>query len=157
MVEGMDGDAEAGGVGSPRLAADGEFLGELKKFLTGAAGLFHSYRSAQGQGVWNAGVSRSDTDQGWSNRRTEASDDDQRRVLRLVKPSHLLIDARLQGPTLKVQDLLALEEGDVLAFDFSTEKSLNLLVNGRLKFQGQVAAQGKKKAFLIRSPYIPSE
>ncbi len=96
-------------------------------------------------------------DQGWSNRRTEASESDQRRVLRLVKPSNIQIDARLQGPTLKVQDLLALEEGDVLAFDFSTEKPLNLLVNGRLKFQGHVAAQGKKKAFLIKCPYIPSE
>jgi len=61
MVEGMDGDAEAGGVGGTGLAADSEFLGELKEFLTGAAGLFHPYRSAQGQGVWNAGVSRSDT------------------------------------------------------------------------------------------------
>jgi flagellar motor switch protein FliM len=96
-------------------------------------------------------------DQGWSNRRSEASEADQRRVLRLVKPGTIHLDARLQGPTLKVEDLLALREGDVLAFDFSTEKALNLLVNGRLKFQGQVAAQGKKKAFLIRSLYMPSE
>ena len=121
-------------------------------------------RIGETTGMMNIGIPsiiikmlRQKFDQGWSNRRTEASDVDQRRVLRLVKPSHIQVDARLQGPTLKVQDLLALEEGDVLAFDFSTEKPLNLLVNGRLKFQGQVAAQGKKKAFLIRSPYIPSE
>jgi len=121
-------------------------------------------RIGETTGMMNIGIPsiiikmlRQKFDQGWSNRRTEASEVDQRRVLRLIKPSHIQLDARLQGPTLKVQDLLALEEGDVLAFDFSTEKPLNLLVNGRLKFQGQVAAQGKKRAFLIRSPYIPSE
>ena len=121
-------------------------------------------RIGETTGMMNIGIPsiiikmlRQKFDQGWSNRRTEASELDQRRVLRLVKPSHLQIDARLQGPTLKIQDLLSLEEGDVLAFDFSTEKPLNLLVNGRLKFQGQVAAKGKKKAFLIRSPYVASE
>jgi len=121
-------------------------------------------RIGETTGMMNIGIPsiiikmlRQKFDQGWSNRRTEASELDQRRVLRLVKPSNLQIDARLQGPTLKIQDLLSLEEGDVLAFDFSTEKPLNLLVNGRLKFQGQVAAKGKKKAFLIRSPYVASE
>jgi hypothetical protein len=46
VVEGMDGDAEAGGVGGPRLAALGEFLGELEELLTGVAGSFHPYTSA---------------------------------------------------------------------------------------------------------------
>jgi flagellar motor switch protein FliM len=121
-------------------------------------------RIGDSAGMMNIGIPsivikmlRQKFDQGWSNRRSEASEADQRRVLRLVKPGTIHLDARLQGPTLKVEDLLALREGDVLAFDFSTEKQLNLLVNGRLKFQGQVAAQGKKKAFLIRSLYMPSE
>jgi flagellar motor switch protein FliM len=96
-------------------------------------------------------------DQGWSGRRSEVTEADQRRVLQLIKPSLIQIDARLQGPTLKVEDLLAIEEGDVLMFDYSTEKPLNLLVNSRLKFHGQVVAQGKKKSFLIRSMSTPSE
>lgn len=96
-------------------------------------------------------------DQGWSNRRSEVTEADQRRMLQLIKPGLIQIDARLQGPTLKVEDLLAIEEGDVLMFDYSTEKPLNLLVNSRLKFHGQVVAQGKKKSFLIRSLNTPSD
>lgn len=96
-------------------------------------------------------------DQGWSNRRSEVTEADQRRMLQLIKPGLIQIDARLQGPTLKVEDLLAIEEGDVLMFDYSTEKPLNLLVNSRLKFHGQVVAQGKKKSFLIRSLSTPSD
>ena len=61
MVEGMDGDAEGGGVGGAGLAAVGEFLGEIEEFLTGAEGLFHLYTSAHGGGRWKAGVSRTHT------------------------------------------------------------------------------------------------
>jgi hypothetical protein len=46
VVEGVHGDADAGGVGGPRLAALGEFLGELEELLTGVAGSFHPYTSA---------------------------------------------------------------------------------------------------------------
>ena len=61
VVEGMDGDAEAGGVGGAGLAAGGEVLSEIEELLTGAAGAFHPYTSAHGGGVGKAGVSRSDT------------------------------------------------------------------------------------------------
>ena len=61
VVEGMDGDAEAGGVGGAGLAAGGEFLGEIEELLTGAAGAFHPYTSAHGGGRGKAGVSRSHT------------------------------------------------------------------------------------------------
>ena len=115
-------------------------------------------------GMMNVGIPsiiikmlRQKFDQGWSNRRSEATESDQRRVLQLVKPGLIQMDARLQGPTLTVEDLLAIEEGDLLMFDFSTEKPLNLLVNSRLKFQGQVVAHGKKKSFIIRSLNLPSE
>ena len=62
VVEGMDGDAEARGVGGAGLAAGGEVLSEIEEVLTGAAGAFHPYTSAHGGGRWKAGVSRSDTD-----------------------------------------------------------------------------------------------
>ena len=61
VVEGMDGDAEAGGVGGAGLAAGGEVLGQNEELLTGAAGAFHPYTSAHGGGRWKAGVSPSDT------------------------------------------------------------------------------------------------
>ena len=61
VVEGMDGDAEASGVGGAGLAAGGEFLGEIEELLTGAEGALHPYTSAHGGGRGKAGVSRSDT------------------------------------------------------------------------------------------------
>ena len=61
VVEGMDGDAKASGVGGAGLAAGGEFLGEIEELLTGAEGAFHPYTSAHGGGRGKAGVSRSDT------------------------------------------------------------------------------------------------
>ena len=61
VVEGMDGDAEASGVGGAGLAAGGEFLGEIEELLTGAEGAFHPYTSAHSGGRGKAGVSRSDT------------------------------------------------------------------------------------------------
>ena len=61
VVEGMDGDAEAGGVGGAGLAAGGEVLGQNEELLTGAAGAFHPYTSAHGGGRGKAGVSRSHT------------------------------------------------------------------------------------------------
>ncbi len=61
VIEGVDGDAEGGGVDGAGLAAVGEFLGENEEFLTGATGLFHPYKSAHGGGRWKAGVRRADT------------------------------------------------------------------------------------------------
>ena len=64
-------------------------------------------------------------DQGWSNRRTAASEEEQQRVLRLTRPAQIQVDARLQGPTLRLEDLLKLNEGDVLAFDYSVNKPID--------------------------------
>ena len=57
----MDGNAEAGGVGGAGLAAVSEFLGENEEFLTGAAGLFHPYKSAHGRARWKDGIRRTHT------------------------------------------------------------------------------------------------
>ncbi len=43
------------------MAAVSEFSGKLEELQTGAAGLFHPYKSAHGGGRWKAGVSRSHT------------------------------------------------------------------------------------------------
>jgi len=96
-------------------------------------------------------------DQQWSMRRGESTDANQRRILSLVAGSHLKMDARLQGPTLSVEDLLGLEEGDVLAFDYPTDRPVDLLVNGTLKFRGEVLSAGRKRAFRIAQMLTPAE
>jgi flagellar motor switch protein FliM len=90
-------------------------------------------------------------DQQWSIRKTESTEAEQRRVLRLLSPSAFHFDARLRGPMLAVEDLLRLETGDVLTFDFPVHKPVDLMVNGQLKYRGQIASVGRKKAFQVEN------
>ena len=92
-------------------------------------------------------------DQQWSVRKTEVTEEEHSRILRLIKPANLTIDARLEGPTIAVEDMMRLECGDVLTFDFGADKPLYMLVNGKLKFRGQIVASGRKKAFAIQHAY----
>ena len=94
-------------------------------------------------------------DQQWSVRKTESTEAEQLRILRLVKAAPLHLDARLQGPTLSVQDMLQLEEGDVLAFDYPIDRPVDLLVNGRLRFRGAMTATERKKALAVRELHRP--
>ena len=56
-----------------------------------------------------------------SPRKAQASEMEQARILRLVQSSTMNLDVRLQGPTLSVETLLELTEGDVIAFDFPVD------------------------------------
>ena len=70
-------------------------------------------------------------DQQWSVRKSESTLQEKTRVLRLIRPSKTNLDVRLQGPTLTVENLLQLEEGDVLTFDYPLSKPIDLVVNGK--------------------------
>lgn len=96
-------------------------------------------------------------DQQWSVRKTEATEAEHQRLFRLIKPSQMRIDARLRGPTLRVEDLLQIEEGQVLEFDYPIDKQLDFLINGKLKFRGQVVTTGRKRAFHIENPFVPTD
>jgi flagellar motor switch/type III secretory pathway protein FliN len=67
------------------------------------------------------------------------------------------MDTRLQGQTMRVEDLLKLKEGNVLAFDYPLDRSLDLLINGKVKFKGQVVTTGRKRAFTIDQLHNPAE
>src|ERR1044072_1263064 len=56
-------------------------------------------------------------DQQWSVRKTHASDAEQARSVRLLRDSYLSVEARLEGPTVTVRDLLSLSEGNLLVFE----------------------------------------
>lgn len=87
-----------------------------------------------------------------SMRRTEVGEAEQSRILRLIRPAQIHLDARLQGPMLQVDDLLRLEEGDVLTFDFPVDRPVDLIINGCTKFKGAIQAAGRKKALQILGP-----
>jgi flagellar motor switch protein FliM len=88
-------------------------------------------------------------DQQWSVRKSESTEVERMRIFRLVRPSFLRLDTRLEGPTLALKDLLKLEEGDVLTFDYPVARPLNCIVNGKLKYRGHVASTGRKRAFRV--------
>ena len=85
-------------------------------------------------------------DQQWSVRKTHASEQEQARVLRALHQATLDVEARMEGPTLTIQDLLSLREGHLIAFDFPVERPVEVLVNGARKFTGHVVSTGKKRA-----------
>jgi flagellar motor switch protein FliM len=110
----------------------------------------------ENSGMMNIGVPsivikmlRNKFDQQWSVRKSESTEEEQARILRLIRPAQIHLDGRLSGPTLSVQDLMDLKEDDVLAFDYPVGRCVDLTINGKTKFRGRVVTAGGKRAFQI--------
>ena len=88
-------------------------------------------------------------DQQWSVRKTHASEAEQARVLRLLRSASMGLEARLEGSSLTVRDLLALAEGHLLTLDFAGSGPVSLYVNGQHKYSGKIVSTGKKRAVLV--------
>ena len=121
-------------------------------------------RIGDNSGMMNLGVPsiiikmlRQKFDQQWSVRKSESTVSERERILRLIKPASTLVDARLQGPTLTVAELLEIRGGDILTFDFPVARPLDLLINSKLKFRGHVATNGRKKAFRVEQFYSATD
>ena len=82
-------------------------------------------------------------------RKTEATEAEQARMLELLSESKLTLEAQLEGPTLRVRELLDLKAGDVLTFDHPIEQPLTGFLNGKRKFTGHILSTGKRKAFRV--------
>lgn len=113
-------------------------------------------RVGEATGMMNIGIPsivikmlRQRFDQGSSHRKSHPTKQEQDRVMNLIREAKVYCDARLQGPTVKVADLLQLGEGDVLVFDYPVERPINLLLNGKLKFQGNMGSTGNKRCFSL--------
>lgn len=116
-------------------------------------------RIGENAGMMNIGIPsiivkmlRHKFDQQWSIRKTESTEVEQARILRLLKAANLDVETRLDGPTLRVEDLLDIQVDDVLAFDYSVNRPMDLLVNGVLKFRGNVIGLGHRRGFEIDAP-----
>ncbi len=114
-------------------------------------------RIGEVSGMMNVGIPsiivkmlRQKFDQHRTVRRTQATEEEHARVLRLVRPAMLHLDARLQGPTLAVPELLELKEGDILVFDYPSSRPLDLMVNGKLKYGGEVVQVSGRRALQIQ-------
>ncbi len=96
-------------------------------------------------------------DQQWTVRKTQSSEAEHARVLKLIKPGIINVEARLNGPKVMLEDLLAVEAGDVLTFDYKTRSEVDFIMNGRVKFQGNIVQDGHKRAFRVNHEYRPSD
>jgi len=113
-------------------------------------------RVGENTGLMNVGMPsivikmlRHKFDQQWSVRKTESTEAEQSRILDLLRPTRLHLDARLEGPSLLVEDLLKLEPGHVLNFDYPVGKPLRLVLNGQDRYEGQLVATRNKKSFQV--------
>jgi flagellar motor switch protein FliM len=88
-------------------------------------------------------------EQQWMLRKTEPTEAEQARMLNLLSNSLVRMDARLEGPRLKVADLMDLEVGDCLKFDYLIEKKLDCLMNGKLKFRGHIVDYHHKRVLTV--------
>jgi len=88
-------------------------------------------------------------DQQWTVRKGQSTETEHARMFKLLKSACLHADARLTGPTVRLDDLLRVDVGDVLTFDHSTAKELGLELNGKTKFLGHVVANDGKRKFQI--------
>ncbi len=87
-------------------------------------------------------------DQQWV-RKTHASDADQMRILRFLREGLLTLEARLEGTSLTVRDILDLRPGNLISFDQPVGSCVELLVNGAHKYSAQMVSTGRKRACQI--------
>jgi flagellar motor switch protein FliM len=133
---------------------------QLLRFLAhneAVVGISIELRIGETSGLMNLGIPsiivkmlRNKFDQHGAIRRTQATEQEHARLLRLVHPASMRLDAQLQGPTVGVQQLLDLAEGDVLCFDFPQNRPLELMVNGQVKYEGEIVSIGAKRGLQVR-------
>ncbi len=90
-------------------------------------------------------------DQQWNLRKTDPTEAEQQRVLKLIRNAEAELSARLRGPKLLIRDLLEIEPGDLLRLDYRVDQLLDCDINGKAKFRGRVVNSNRKKAFLVES------
>ncbi len=88
--------------------------------------------------------------QQWSVRKTDSTDLEQLRILELIRESSMTVEARLEGPTIRMEDLIRMENGDILSFDYPLHRPIECNINGMRKLTGRMVASGEKLAFQVK-------
>jgi len=120
-------------------------------------------RIGESSGMINIGIPsivvkmlRQKFDQQWSMHKSQSGEQEQSRILRLIRPAVLHLDARMKGPMLKAADLMQLDEGDILTFDYAVDRPLRLEINGKHKYDGYVVEAGLKRGFQLQQFIDPA-
>lgn len=88
-------------------------------------------------------------DQQWTLRKSASTEAEQAGVLNLLRTAELPGEVRLSGPRLLLRDLMSLEEGDVLSFEYPAARPLDLALSGRTKYHGEMVNAGHHAAFRV--------
>ncbi len=81
----------------------------------------------------------------------EASKDNAELLSKLVKALNVVVTGVLDEPSVNVDDLINLKEGDVMRLDSKITDDLKITVEGKNKFYGKLGLLGSKKAMQITS------
>jgi len=119
-------------------------------------------RVGENAGMLNIGIPsitvkmlRQKFDQQWALRKSETSEAAQQRIFKLVQAANIILDTRLNGNTLRVEDMLNLKAGDTLVFDYPITRPLEVELNGKRRFLGEIADNGRKRAVVLGDLLLP--
>lgn len=76
-------------------------------------------------------------------------------TLEALRTATLQVEALLDGSTLRMRDLLAMEPGQVLMLGKPAGSSFDCVVNGKAKFRGELLHSGGRQALQIGSRVAP--
>lgn len=85
-------------------------------------------------------------------RRGDSAGPDRRRMMRLLMRANLRVEARLQGCSILIRDLMELKTGQVLAFTHPVARGVDCLINGCALYKGQMVAAGGKRGLQVEAP-----
>ena len=85
-------------------------------------------------------------------RRVVASTQDQQHIAYLIQNVQLEFEAQIKGGTIQAQTLVNLKEDDVLILDQRLDREVNGLINGKVKWAGNIVSSGERIAFSITEP-----
>jgi len=113
-------------------------------------------RIGEASGMMNLGIPsivikmlRQKFDQHRTVRKALPTETEQERMLNLVRPAAVYMDVRLPEQKVAVPELLELGEGDILLFDYAATNPLELIINGRRKYAGEVVGMNGRRALQI--------
>jgi flagellar motor switch protein FliM len=91
-------------------------------------------------------------DQQWSIRRRHGPNAGQAQMAALLSQVPVGLDVRLEGATLKVEELLRLVPGDVVSLDIPLKRPAEMQINGQKKFRGRLVAAAGIRGFSVEEP-----
>jgi flagellar motor switch protein FliM len=91
-------------------------------------------------------------EQQWSIRRRTGTHTEMQRIATIVRKVPVVVETRIWGTKITVQELVGLQAGDVVSLQVPIRRPSELLVNGRPKFVGEVVAIGNQRGMVVQGP-----